>query len=646
MKSPAIPSALWTAIATAQRQISLYGARHPNTAHALRRVLEAFHAFASDFGNATCVFTDDSVVVGAELLELTSDAARLRDRLRDRGCMAFALAGCPADHEVEAFLAFLNTPPDEVRLAGGPLAWISSAGVVSFVLAPAVYACDEESGRDGTGDERLPGDEGRRTVDAAVAAVISRLAQADEEDWQALRPLASILADADSACALISEAIQSLQAGGYGRSGPECAQDVIDHLKDLAQQDPEQWDMATPALREAVANLPEDSRPVSCPLRPLDILLEQPEAGGEDSAIQASAVETQIEEALRAAAGGGSLDASALEALFDAQVQGRPEIWNAELQQQSYISASARTFAHLLVWERNAAEHATIAGTLAGLVGPALEAGGAQQALMVAQALLSDAGPGGESHWRMLNVRTAVRSIDPDVLLAIVEEGVESRSYQGLETARALLDHFPEIARGLLHLLGASHAEFLAESLKSALVEMGESVVGDLGRLVRSGAASAREPALRILLDIPGAGARREALSILHGADPLFVVRALAVAHACDGEAANALCMEALRNPSADIRCAALDTLGRQGNREAIEAVAPFLCHRLFKGPGENEQIAACRCLGAIGGDEARALLQRAVERRPLLGRRRYELVRRAAEEALAGMELPLARAA
>ncbi|MCC6484673.1 MAG: HEAT repeat domain-containing protein [Armatimonadetes bacterium] len=644
MTDPALPTDLWKAISTAQRQSALYGRDHPNTLEAFGALTAVFQTLLSETTQTACLFSNDQVIVNTAILELTPEAVRLSDRLRERGCMGFTASSALEDREIQAFLDFLNTSPAEIRLAGGPAAWMGQASVASLTLTPAIYASGAEGTAEQDGNFEHQDFGSVNTVDAAVAAVVSRLAQADDQEWQDFKSLTSIFSDPDKGLALITGAVEALQNDNRAGIPAEGVERVIAHLKDLARQDPQDWDSALPELRRTVASLPEDLRPVTCALRPhfAEIEAFQTSEGGAE--VLVCDVEEQISQALNSVAEGAAPDPLALECFFDLQLEGLPAAWDRERKPASHLAASANTFSHLLSLERNATEHATIAETLAGLIRPALETGGAKLALDVIQSLLSNGGPSSESHWRTINTRTAIRSIDSDILCSIIEGGINERSYQGLEVARALLQHYPEIAGNLLHLLGNPSAEFLTDSLKKALVSTGESVVPDLGKLVRTAHGSSRDLAFQILLDMPSPSARQEVLDVLRGTDPLFVLHWVAAKPSIDISTVNFLCLEALQSSSVLVRCAALEALGRDGNNGVVSAIAPFLAQGLFRGPTDQEKIAACHCLGAIGGEEAHNLLQQVVERRALLGRRRYEFVRQAAQQALAALAHPADR--
>jgi HEAT repeat protein len=137
------------------------------------------------------------------------------------------------------------------------------------------------------------------------------------------------------------------------------------------------------------------------------------------------------------------------------------------------------------------------------------------------------------------------------------------------------------------------------------------------------------------LIAIKGAAAMREVADALTGADPEFLVGALKLVTAVRIPQVTELCIAHVGHSSAEVRCAALAALGELADPSSVPAIAQVVLRRSLRSDETAEKIQAAQALGKIDSDKATDCLRRVANRRPLLGRRKYEPIRLAAERAL-----------
>ncbi|MCL5105344.1 MAG: HEAT repeat domain-containing protein [Armatimonadetes bacterium] len=628
---------LLASVNVARKQISMYGTDHPNSVEATTRLADCVEEFTSNFDRATCVFTNTAIIVNEHYYAGSRDSADMCQRLRVRGVMAITFIGSRRVLASVRDSGFLNIEPKEVRAQEGPSTFLRRRGVSRIVLTETIYtASDGEQSNDGNEQDCSGVNE-----DRVIAAVIDWLSKNDDEneDDEPARklPVSQVLSDPDSAARLIREAVTKLHVSRRKEAG-ESATEVVQELKALMGEDHDEWDNVTPQIRKAMSKLPKEMRPSA-----VGFMFEEDENEDTPSGPrkttgmdEAEAVVHELMEEVSTSATPEEMTAHpALEKLFGARAEGMLSSWRRELQPTSVMESSGRTLGTLMTWESSACEHGRIAQATAVLIARALEAESFDIALALAVGLLSDAEQDEELGWRRTNVKAALTSIDSTALSTLVREAAKSKHHTGIEIAASILKLIPQMAMTLTDLVGTREGAGIAEPLKGAIRQLGQGALSALANLLHDGSPAAREAALTILIDSGRGWAIEEIASVMKAGDPMFIIKALAVLPRVRIPLSTETCLGALAHPMSEVRCAAIAALGEMQDISALpQLIRAARRYSAFTGP-RMEHIAAINAIGRFRDPEARDCLKKIANCRPLIGRARYEPVRRAAEQAL-----------
>lgn len=629
---------LLAAVNVARKQISMYGADHPNAVEAISHISECSEEFASSFDRATCVFTSKAVIVNEHYYTGSRDSLDICQRLRARGGMAITLIGSPPVEQVAEFLRLLNTDPKEVRAQDGPSAFLRKRGVSRIVITETIYTTgDGENSQEDEAAQDWSGSDDDRII-GAVIDWLSKHDQEEEDDEPAPRiPISQVLSNPDSAARLIREAVTKLHVSRRESTG-ESATDVINELKSMAVDDPAEWDRVAPQVRKAMSKLPQEIRPSA-----IGFMFDE----DDDEAAEADQrpttcvdeAESMIHELL---ANTPSSEASEeppspapLERLFGARAEGMLSSWRRELQPNSVLESSGRTLETLMAWESSACEHGRIAQAAAALISRALEAESFNVAFELAESLLKEANSDEELGWRRTNVKSAMSAIDPAALALLVREAAKAKTRAAGEVAASTLTLVPQVAMNLTNLLGTPEGAEIAKPLRESIRQLGHAALAPLARLLRDGSHAAREGALEILVESGRGWAVEEIAAVMKVGDPAFIIRALKFLPRVRIPLSTETCFWALSSSFPEVRSAAYTALGELQDNSALPQIIRTATRcSAFKGPS-IEQIAAVSALGHFRDPEAVDCLKKIAARRPLFAGARYEPMRRAAQIAL-----------
>lgn len=621
---------LLKSVSVARKFSNLYGTDHPNSIQAIEALSDIILDFINSFPRPTCVFTRDAVIINDHYYESSSESQAIYERLRARGCMAISIVGAVSGDQIREFLAFLNTDPSEIRRQGGPSTYLRSRGVSRIVATEAVYMSGEST-EEKPSEAQLDAPQ----MDRAMGAVIEWLIKQDEDDEPPRLPILQIISDPDMAAKLIREAVTKLHASRRKSTQGEIVTEVVDDLKGLAGEDPENWDKSTPQIRKAISKLPTAMRP-ACGFFPDRDDVEVESYSGKT--VDISEIETVVAEALES--GNDTLESLApsfdyLADLLGVKASGLPTTWKSELEPVSIIRSSGGTYATLMVWETSPTEHGRIVRALAALIPKAMELDDVDTALTFVEGLVEEAQRIGDESWNVSNAKSALQSIEIDTLHALVEGALKSSSYRAKDIVASLVETIPSLSIHLVGYLGTCKAESFNHALKTSLRESGQSAISVLGGVLRSKSSVTAETALEVLVGIGTTSAIREVASAMEGSDIVFSIKALnALPNARIPMVAD-ICIKALLSKSADVRCAALAALGKLGDDNSVNHIIRIATRRGQGSEDAAERIAAIQALGRVGGDEARECLESLSTRRPFIGKAAYEPIRLAAEQAL-----------
>lgn len=635
-KQPRALSNLLSVVNASRRQSSLYGADHPNALRAAAGLSSSIDEFVAESDRTTFVFTRKALIANDRNYASSNDSQELFHRLRARGVMAVTLVGSAGPEQTAAFLGFLNAEPSGIREAGGASAYLRGRMVSRIVVTDAVYVSGSDLPDDSEDDTTSRAEWNSDQMDHAVGAAIEWLSRQEEEGEEAPRlPITDILSRPDKAAKLIREAVTKLHASRREETSGELASEVVHDLKDMASSDREKWDNSTPQIRKAISKLPKDIRPE------ISGFTEEDEPGddlGADASCGAAdigEVEARVAEMLgdsRGLGGGERFPTpDAFGSLFGAKASGLLSSWRRELQPGLVMESSGKTLETLLIWEDMAAEHERLARALAGLIPRAIAMKDVASARMIAACLIGEMRRDDPLNWRASNVRSALAAVDVKTLKALVERAVAASDVSAQDTAAALVELLPDLALEAVDLLGSSVAQVFSESLRRGILARGPAAIGPLARVLRDGVGASRQMALEVLVDMKGAAAIREIAQAITGAEPEFIIRALKLLPAARLPLVTEICTAQLAHSAPEVRCAALAALGELGD----VAAAPMIAQVALKNDDTAEKLQAISALGKIDCEEARDCLTKLANRRPLLGRSRYESIRAAAERAL-----------
>ncbi|MCE5314924.1 MAG: HEAT repeat domain-containing protein [Armatimonadota bacterium] len=622
------------AIELARRQISLYGADHPNSGEVIEELAECVREFVASYERATCVFTKSAVIVNEHNFTISRDSIDIFHRIRARGVMAITFVGAPPVDQLREFTAFLNVEPRDIRANGSPSAYLRSKGVSRIALTEAVYtsgeACDDESN-----ESRLEWNP--ENEDRAVASAIEWLARQDKDDDDdpPKLPITQILSNPDSAAKLIREAVTKLHALKRDNTSGEVAGEVLHDLKSLAGTDSEEWDKATPQIRKAISKLPADMRPSFS-----GFTFEDDDQTSETGAPKAeiSDIETMVDDLLWDKLNSVPIsvlpEPSNFERLFGARAYGPLSIWRNELQPKSVMNSTGTTLITLLRWESSACEHGRIAHALAELALRALEINNLDTALLFAGSLIEDANSDTDIGWRRSNAKSALIGLQSETLVSLIDQALATNSYDARRIAASLIDLCPEIALDLVSLLGTYSSEEFKAAFSRAIIKAGTSAATPLSNLLNCGTPTGKLAALETLVEIGRAWALEEVATVIKGEDSPLAVQALKLLPRVRIPMTSEILVEAIGHHSVEVRCAALEALGEFGDQSTLPQIVRAATHNGLVGDQTPEQLAAIEALGKIGTDEALKHLEKIASHKPLFGRNKFETIRQAAHQA------------
>ena len=632
VEQPDALKAFLAAMSAARRQASMYGDDHPNSKSALADVSERIVEFADTYGRATCTFTHDAVVVNQHYYAASRDSVELCERLRARGAMAFTIVSEPSPQHLKEFLAFLNAEPRKVRLRGGPSNYLRARGVSEVVLVESTYASGEGGAYSGASQraEWKNADD-----DEVIRAIIGWLAkqEADREPPSPKLPITRILSDPDSAARLITEAVTKLHASRTDMTQGECVSEAINDLRTIASDTPEEWDKAAPGIRKALAKLPNGMQ-----FSTVGFALKSVQTDGHDADVELA--ENLVHQVLGRIAADPDRShvppPDVFEQFFGAKAPGLLSTWKCELQPTSVLESTGRTLETLLTWETNACEHGRIASALAALIARALEIDNTHCVLLFTEWLLDDALRDTQLGWRRTNVRAALESLGEQELAHVMETLVAMNKPHAHEAASGLLEVVPRVALSLIGQWADPVMQVLSPALKIAAIELGSEAWPMLARLLRDTSTSGFTIALDILTETGGTWAAGEIVDAMRRGHTEFILAAMDVLPRIRVPLVTQTCLGLLRHGEQRIRLAALTALARMKDPTAVPDVARIAArYSPFRRQATDEPIAALRTLAAIGGLQAADCLKTIAERRPLLGRSRYQPIRREAQRLL-----------
>ncbi len=631
---PPALEAMLRSMDTARKALALYGPEHPAKAEFVDELAGHIEELLDSFHNPTCVFTKTAVIVSEHAFVPSNESQGILRLLRERGVMAITFVGQPESDEIQEFLAFLSTDPDDIRREGEGSKYLRRRGVRRIAATDAVYAAGGAAKDDNSLDHRAV--EHAQDVDLAISYAIDRLSKRDEEESESPRmPITEILSDPEMAAGLIREAVNKLHASREDYTNRELATEVVNDLKDLAGAESQEWDSAAPQIRRAVSKLPKEMLPAA-----LGFSLEDGQDGKDAEAethrtAQVSDVEQMIAKAIDSEGKGGNehrfLDPACFDELFGARANGLLSNWRRALRPSSVIRSSGKTMETLMIWEQRPPEHGRISRTLASLIPRAVETEDIDSALVFVESLIKEIDCGSEVEWRASNAISALQEVDKQVLVSLIHAVARSRDYRVAQIAAALVESVPGLALCLLDLLGTDVPEPLVESLKLGIVNSGQSALEPLGEILRDGSLAARECALDAVGRMSGHGAAQQIARALEGADPAFAIKALELVPSVRVPLALDICVKALSDPSLEVRCAAIRTMGKLGDGRAVRELVRIAVRH---GAKVEEKTAAVEALGFTERAEALQYLDDMTHHRPLFGRRAYETVRVAAQRA------------
>lgn len=635
------PEALYLmlrSLSFARRLSSLYSAVHPSTVEAMTSLANIIESYILELNDksATCVFTKNAVIVNDRSYKATFESIDIYQRLRARGVMAITFIQGITDKQAARFIDFLNVEPADVNINGGPREYLQRLGVTRIVATEAIYTRGDESEDDS--DSFDTADSVSGVVDHAIGAVINWLSKQDDDSGAdtPLLPVIDILSDPDMAAKLIREAVTKLHASRTNAGSQELANEVVNDLKDMASSDKDKWDEATPQIRKAISKLPADMRPIAPGLTAEKQDVERKSGQPPLKIINICDVETQLEDMTKQKSDslldqndGQPID---LRSLFSVKAEGMLSNWRNELQPVSILRSCGRTYETLMAWQANASEHGRIARALAMLIPRAMEIEDINSSLLLAEGLIKESRRDDGMIWRKSNALAALESVDTKLLQMIIQKTLLAGTYHHKEIASQLVESIPSLALSMIHLLGVYRGELFDESLKKGLVQDSRNSLPPLASILRTGNLPARMSALETLISIASPFAIKEISSTLSIQDESIIIQALILLPAIKTSSIIDICTNALNHRSTDVKCAAISSLGAIGGDSVLPHIIRITTGR-FSGP--QEKIRAMEVLGSIGRIEDIEHLQKIADHRPVIGRKRYEEIKSAAENAL-----------
>ena len=639
-EQPAELNGFLKSIARARRHVSLYGKEHPNCQEALAELKVSVDELLGEQSQVTCVFMPMGVILNDRFYAPSQDSKDVFDRLRHRGVMAVTFIKGSSQEEIDEFLEFLNVDPRAVMAGECASAYLRLRGVTSIVVTETIYSVQD--GNEGDGAQLAPAGEivtDEMTVPTRLSALIEWLINQDDDNELPKISVEEILSHPELSAKLITEAVTKLHASRRQLASGEVANEVIAGLKHLADDQTAKWDENTSQVKKAIARLPEEMRPALGGLNTHQINTRDSSGTAKQQTIDLSDIECLANRALAKGASEsdresiiGSLD---VDRLFDAKVEGMLSAWQEELQANSYIRCSGRTFATLMAWESGSAEHARISGALAGLIPRALEIGDIDAACGFAELLCGEILSDNATSWRSTNVNAALQDLENGTLKSLIESALSTNGDRLLATASHFVEVIPSLALEFASVLNEPGMPVFRESLHRGLVGSGRAAIPILGGILREGSPVGNEAALRCLAEIGDTPALNEIIESLDIDNVPLVIEALDVIPSmkCHGRAEG--CISFALSHSADIRRAVLVALSRIGGRDALAHLRKVAVRGGAGKTRRDEQITAIEALGDIGEPDFVGDLERLSRMRLLFGRRSFEPVREAAIQAI-----------
>lgn len=578
------PSALKETIKSieiARRQVSLYGIDHPNSHAVMDELTGCVEQFVETYERATCVFTKNAVIVNEHYFTTTSESTQIFHRIRARGAMAVTFVGAPSAEQLREFILFLNAEPRDVRSSGGPSTFLRRRGVSRIVLTEAVYTTG-----DGSDDEDCGSTDGDFDDDRAVAAAIEWLSkqEEDEEEEMPKLPITQILSNPDSAAKLIREAVTKLHASRREDTSGEIAGEVVHDLKSLAGTNSQEWDRATPQIRKAISKLPQDMRPAFS-----GFTFDDDE--NEDNVHRRTDNIGEIEDMVGRMLQENLPAPTAFDNLFGTHAYGPLAVWKRELQPVSIMTSTGTTLLTLMRWENSACEHSRIAHALADLVLRAMDINDLDCALLFAGGLIEEALCDNEAGWKRFNARSALLDLEEGTLGSLIYLALENGSPEAKRISAAMVDLCPEIALGMIEMLGSASSEEFKLSLTRAIIKAGTSASAPLADLLRNGSPSGKMAALETLIEIGRAWALEEMAAVINGEDVALAVEAINLLPSVRVPMVSEILMNAVSHTSVEIRIAAIDALGKLEDAATLDFVEKIAKRRHLFGRSRFENI-------------------------------------------------------
>ncbi|HEY3297197.1 MAG TPA: hypothetical protein VGK34_00965 [Armatimonadota bacterium] len=620
----------------ARRQAALYGKEHESTVNLARELLSTIESLLNAFGRATFVFTKEGVILNEGTFSCR-DAREFYHLLRSRGAVAMTLVAVPSAEEVCSFLGFLASEPKAIRGAGGARKFLRELDVRNIVMTDALYTGIEA---DADSNDMLSAKD--IGIDAAIAQAIGWLNRKSEDEGDDIPtlPIIEILSDPYMAAKLIREAVMRMHSSRPAATSNELAVKALDELQHLAN-DPVAWDKALPQIRHAMSKMPRELRPVAAGLASS----RKPAAGAPGllpdvrSAVDVEAI--LAKDFAGHSTGDGdfngvsSEELARLEQFFDMQVEGMPTGWSKELNQDSLLRSAADTLSSLLKWSNGGAEHYKIASSLCVLAVRALENGRDELGLYVMQKLLGDADHQDAWPWRRINIKSALRRIDPELVKKFVEESMRSWDHDRAVVAASLVMLLPDVALSMLKKIDTCNDHDLTKAVMRGSIESESGGASALAGKMRTGTPFAREYALELLLSMRTASAINEIAEILNDTDSEFAAIIVGSMHKA-GEFGVGICVDALSHKSQHVRLAAISSLGKARDVSALPYMRKLATMSFFRSGRLPEKLAAIRAVGDIGGDAETEFLNALSARTSLLFRGSSRAVRETALESAA----------
>lgn len=609
---------LLCAIHAARRQSGLYGSEHKSSEETFDALKEVIAPIVRRLGCCTMIFTKERLIANDYMYVSTSESKTLSERLRARGAMGISFAGNPSQEEIAGFIHFLNAAPSDVRQAGSPGAYLSKSNVKNITAIEAIYT---GPGMSDQGEQTLSEDEvDPALLDPAVRALIERTCEQSFAGEAVDVPLTGILSSPDATAKLIWESVIKLHSASSQQVG-ELGFQVIHNLKGMSANNQDVWDLTTLEIRKAISKLPDEVRSTAFGFISNAPAEDQPveKMAGSAEAVEVSVKDLEV------------LDPDTdLEQLFDMKAQGLLSSWQKELQPASVARCSGRTLAMLMAWESDPSEHGRLARALALLIPRGLGMRDLEGALACTESLLREASLTDMPAWRAADAKSALQSLDVHTLRTLIESALASESL--LHVVASLIETIPSLALVLGDFLRSSEHRTINESIKRGMVKSGPEATIVLKDLLSDESPAAREAALEVLIQIGTEPAVHEIANAMETADDLFLTNALTMLPSIRTYSVSQVCADYVRHKSLGVRIAALRALGELGDPLALGTLMQAAAHHTRK---VDEQIAAIQALGEIKDPNALNCLQGIADRRPLVGRSRYELIRAASLQAI-----------